>query len=51
MKTIIERKTLKREGHFQEKRNLKETRSMQEKSRGRGEYQRERLGYVLESGV
>jgi hypothetical protein len=51
MKTITERKNLKRESRFQSKRNLKESRSMQEKSRHRGEFQRERLGFVLESGV
>ena len=51
MKTITERKTLKRESRFHGKRNLKESRTMQEKSRGRGEFQRERLGFVLESGV
>jgi hypothetical protein len=51
MKTTTERKTRKRERHFEVKRNLKEEKSMQEKSRGRGEFHRERLGYVLESGV
>jgi hypothetical protein len=51
MKTMKQRKTLKRERHFQVKPNLKEEKSMQEKSRVRGEFHRESVGYVLESGV
>jgi hypothetical protein len=51
MKTTTERKTRKRERHFQEKRSLKENKSIQEKSRDRGEFHRESIGYVLESGV
>ena len=51
MKTTTERKTLKKERHFQVKRSLKENKPMQEKSRSRGEFHRERIGYVLESGV
>ena len=51
MKTMKQQETLKRERHFQERPNLKKEKSMQEKSRIRGEFQRERLGYLLESGV
>jgi len=51
MKTTTERKNLKRERHFQEKRSLKENKPIQEKSRSRGESHREGIGYVLESGV
>jgi len=51
MKTTTERKTLKRERHFPEKSNLKESKSIQEKSRDRGEFHRDSIGYVLESGV
>jgi hypothetical protein len=51
MKTTNERRILKSERHFQVKRDLKEEKPTQEKSRSRGEFHRERLGYVLESGV
>jgi len=50
MKTTTGRKLLKRESHFQVKRNVKKNKFIQE-TRGSGEHQRERLGYVLESGV
>jgi len=51
MKTTNDRKTLKRERDFQVKLSLKDKKSMQETSRGRGEFHREKIGYVLESGV
>ncbi len=51
MKTTTERKTLKRERHFQEKRSLRENKSIQEKPRDSGEFHRDSIEYVLESGV
>jgi hypothetical protein len=51
MKTRVERKTLKRDRHSEVKHDLKEKRSMPDESRGRGEFHRDRLDYVLESGI
>ncbi|HTZ40991.1 MAG TPA: hypothetical protein VMB77_12580 [Syntrophales bacterium] len=51
MKTTRERRILKRDSHLQIKRNQKQGKTMQETHRGTGEFQRERLGFVLESGV
>ena len=49
MKTTREPRILKRESHLQMKRNVKQGKPLPETHRG--EFQREKLGYVLESGV